>query len=98
MRALNIKIEPKLIGGGGNSKVYECNLEDDYTDQKVILKIGANVETNISNYKVIKSLGIPTLDFVESANYNSQTVLVTNHLNTESLLFVTPNSVITSSY
>ncbi len=97
MRELNIKTEPELIGGGGNSKVYECYLEDDYAGQKVILKIGANIDTNISNYEVIKSLGIPTLDFVESANYCSQTVLVTNHLNTESLIFVTPNSVITSS-
>jgi len=97
MRELYVKVEPKLIGGGGNSKVYECFLEDNYGEQMVILKIGANVEKNISNYGIIKSLGIPTLDFVESGKIYGKPALVTNHLNLESepLIFVTPNSVIT---
>ena len=97
IKELCVKAEPKLIGGGGNSKVYECFLEDDHRIQKVILKVGANIEQNITNYGIIKSLNIPTLDFVRIGKYLNKPTLITNHLNVESqpLIFVTPNSVIT---
>lgn len=79
------------------ARFYECFLEEDYGEQKVILKIGANVERNITNYGIIKSLSIPTLDFLEGRKYYGKPTLVTNHLNVENepLIFVTPNSVIT---
>ncbi len=95
---LSIIGEPKLIGGGGNSKVYECQSDKFPVNHKIILKIGGNIEGNIRNFELIKSLGLPSLDFLERWRFNGQVILVTNHLNLEnvsSIIFVTPNSVIT---
>lgn len=100
MKDIQIKSNLKLIGGGGNNKVYECCINDYAKDNVVIIKVGCNTKTNIENYNLIKSLGLPTLAFVDEGSYNNRTILITEHLNinSEKLIYVSPNSVITESH
>ena len=97
MKDIQIKSSLKLIGGGGNSKVYECCIVDYAQEKMIIIKVGCNTKTNINNYHLVKSLKLPTLSFVDEWIYNNRPTLITEHLNinSEKLIYVSPNSVIT---
>ncbi len=100
LKEIQIKSNLKLIGGGGNSKVHECCIIDYSEENIVIIKVGCNTKTNIANYNLIKSLDLPTLEFVDEGTYNNRSTLITEHLNinSEEMIYVSPNSVITEMH
>jgi hypothetical protein len=88
----------KYIGAGGNSKVFKCILKDDKYGRPVVLKYSNNTRANLNNYKIIKSLKLPTLKFLDERRYLGMSVLITEDLTSESeIIYVTPNSLISET-
>ena len=65
MKEIILDGEIKLIGCGGVSKVYECKINAISVTKLVVFKEGCNVKTNYANFKLIKSINLRTLLFVE---------------------------------
>lgn len=93
----------KLIGGGGNWKVYQGNVITE-KDNPVIIKTNDNIceekiDGNIKNYDLTKSLNLPTLKFFKKAKLNQQFIILAENLNNISdIIYVTPNSVKTIAH
>lgn len=93
-------ISKKLIGGGGNWRVYEAILENE-EDNPVIIKTNEKVSEykinqNVSNFELIKSLNLSTLQFYQKARSLESSVILAENLNkSKNIIYVSPNSVIT---
>lgn len=91
----------ELIGGGGNWKVYQGNLLNE-SDSSVIIKTNDKINeyqinVNIKNYELTKSLNLPTLKFFKKARLDEKIVILAENLNNiSSIIYVSPNSVKTN--
>lgn len=88
----------KIIGCGGNWKVYEGNLSTE-TNNPIIIKTNDNVSEskindNIKNYELTKSVDLPTLKFFKKAKIEKELVIIAENLNNiPDVIYVSPNSV-----
>lgn len=96
---INIKDKPlDYIGEGGNWTVYKC----DYIYKSkvtIVVKVPKNsdkIRKNIFNFKLIKNIGLPTVDFLEKGIVDGRYVLITEYFNHDNVrYFISPNSVVT---
>lgn len=87
--------EQDLIKGNGNWNVYRIYIDN----VPIIVKKcgsldGKKVDANIKNFKLVKSVGLPTLTFLEKHYHKNEFILVCEDLNSnEDQIYVSPNSI-----
>jgi len=92
----------ELIGGGGNWKVFKGILTNG-NDNPIIIKTNVRaseyeIDENIKNFELTKSLNLPTLKFYEKAEFENTFVIIAENLNNNSSVYVSPNSVKTKQH